>query len=373
MPSLFERTSINGLELKNRFVRSATWEGLAADDGACTQRLTALMETLAQGEIGLIISGHAYIRPDGQAGLRQLGIYSDEQIHGLRQMTAAVHARGGKIVAQIAHAGYFADPQRTGQPPMALSVIHGYGPGRRMKMDLDYIRMLISDYKAAARRALEAGFDGIQIHAAHGYLLSQSLSPVFNRRTDRYGGTPVKRARLLLEVLAGLREVVGPAYPLLVKLNSADYIEGGLELEDALQIGEWLEQAGIDAIEVSGGTVVSKALSPSRTRINRPEREAYFRQAAQQFKQRLQVPIILVGGIRSFALAELLLEDKVADYFAMSRPLIREPGLVKRWREGDRRTSTCVSDNQCFSPGREGQGVYCVPEQAARKPSDHNV
>lgn len=363
MPLLFDHTSINRLTLKNRFVRSATWEGLATDDGFCTPQLTALMEELAVGQVGLIISGHAYIRPDGQAGIRQLGIYTDSQIDGLGQMTAAVHARGGRIVAQITHAGFFAKTELIGRRPMALSIIHDYGKGRREKMSTAYIQALVADFRAAARRARAAGFDGVQIHAAHGYLLSQSLSPVFNRRRDRYGGSLEKRARLLLEVLDGIRAEVGSAYPLLVKLNCADFIDGGLELADALQIGRRLQEGGIDAIEVSGGTFVSGDLSPSRAGINRQDREAYFREAARRFKETLSVPIILVGGIRSVSLAERLLSEETADYFAMSRPLIREPHLVKRWLAGDRRKATCISDNACLQSGRAGDGVYCVVEK----------
>jgi dihydroxy-acid dehydratase len=367
MPPLFDTTTINGLVLKNRFMRSATWEGAATEDGFCTPRLTALMEALAEGQVGLIISGHAYVRPDGQAGVRQLGIYTDRQIDGLRRMTAAVHARGGRIVAQITHAGYFANAALTGRPPMALSVVRGYAKGKRNKMSAAHIQELVSAFKDAGRRAREAGFDGVQIHAAHGYFLSQSLSPAFNRRRDRYGGSLEKRARLLLEVLAGLRATVGRDYPLLVKINCADFIDGGLELEEALRIGQWLQDGGIDAIEVSGGTFVSGRLNPSRSRINRQDREAYFQKAANRFKETLRVPIILVGGIRSVNLAQRLLAKGVADYFAMSRPLIREPHLVKRWLEGDTRKATCISDNKCFQTGRDGKGVYCVVEENMRE------
>ncbi|MBR9980384.1 MAG: NADH:flavin oxidoreductase [Desulfatitalea sp.] len=373
MASLFDTTTINGLELGNRFVRSATWEGMAADDGTCTPRLSALMEDLAAGQVGLIISSHAYIRPDGQAGIGQLGICKDEQIDELRRMTRAVRERGGRIVAQIAHAGYFANAGLIGQPPMALSAIRGFGKGPRRKMDPDDIQALVADFQHAGRRARDAGFDGIQIHAAHGYLLSQSLSPVFNKRKDAYGGTLEKRARLLLEVLAGLRSTLGRDYPLLIKLNCADFLDGGLELEDALRIGQWLQAEGIDAIEVSGGTVVSEALSPSRAGINRQDKEAYFREAAQRFKQTLDIPIMLVGGVRSVSLAEKLLADGVADYFAMSRPLIREPHLVRRWASGDRRKATCISCNECFKVGRAGEGVYCVVEEKRRRRAQANA
>ncbi|MCJ8501872.1 NADH:flavin oxidoreductase [Desulfatitalea alkaliphila] len=363
MPSLFDPITINGLQLPNRFVRSATYEGMAAPDGDCTPRLTRMMQALAEGQVGLIISSHAYVRPDGQAGVCQLGIHRDEQIAGLREMTRAVHAAGGRIVAQIAHAGFFAKADLIGQPPPALTAVRKFGKGPRRKMTPADIQQLVTAFVDAGRRAREAGFDGVQIHAAHGYLLSQSLSPLFNKRTDTYGGSLVKRARMLLEVVDGLRATLGRDYPLLVKLNCADFLDGGLQPASALRVGRWLQDNGIDAIEVSGGTVVSKGLSPSRTRINRSDREAYFRTAAQQFKQTLTIPILLVGGIRSPQSAQQLLDNGVADGFAMSRPLIREPQLVRRWAGGDRRKATCVSCNRCFDAARSGEGVHCVLER----------
>ncbi len=363
MSPLFQETKINGMVLNNRFVRSATWEGLATEDGMPTPRLIQMMHTLAQGGIGLIISSHAYIRPDGQAGIGQLGIYQDELIAGLRQLTSAVHHHGTGIVAQIAHAGYFANEKLTGSLPLAFSAVEGYAKGERREMTPADIHSLVSAFIAAGRRARDAGFDGVQIHAAHGYLLSQSLSPVFNQRKDAYGGSLENRARMLLEVLAGLRRDLGKDYPLLVKLNCEDFIEGGLTLADALQVGQWLQAGGIDAIELSGGTFISGPLNPSRDKILSEEKEAYFRQAAKRFKETLQVPIILVGGIRSFPLAETLLAQGVADYFSMSRPLICEPDLVQRWQQGDLRKAVCVSDNQCFVAGRSGDGIYCVVQR----------
>ncbi|MFH1628297.1 MAG: NADH:flavin oxidoreductase [Pseudomonadota bacterium] len=363
MSRLFGKSKINGMELSNRFVRSATWEGMAAEDGACTPQLMKLMTDLAEGGVGLIISSHAYVRADGQAGPWQLGVYKDEFIDGYRQATRAVQEHGGRIVLQISHAGFFANPKLIGQTPVALSDVEGFSKSPHKVMSEQEIRDIVEAFGQAARRAMEADFDGVQIHAAHGYLLSQSLSPAFNKREDAYGGGLENRARFLLEVLREVRSTVGSDFPVLVKMNSEDCLEGGLALDDSVQFGAMLQQGGIDAIELSGGTFMSGKLSPSRSGITSVEKEAYFQEAAKIFKKKIVVPLILVGGNRSFQLAERLVSDGYADYVSMSRPFIREPGLIKRWASGDLRRATCLSDNKCLGPARTGQGIQCVVEK----------
>ena len=201
MPELFESTKIKELELANRFIRSATWEGMAAEDGVCTPPLINLMTQLAEGQVGLIITSYAYIRRDGQNALGQLGIHKDEIIQGLKKLTEAVHEKDGKIITQIAHAGFFANPKITKQIPIAPSAIQGLSKSPRKGMTFEDIQKIVEAFGLAARRAKEANFDGLQIHAAHGYLLNQFLSPFFNHRTDMYGGKIENRARVLMEVL----------------------------------------------------------------------------------------------------------------------------------------------------------------------------
>jgi 2,4-dienoyl-CoA reductase-like NADH-dependent reductase (Old Yellow Enzyme family) len=367
MKNLFDKTEINGLKLSNRFMRSATWEGMATPDGEVTSRLVDLMAQLAMGGVALIISSHAYVRKDGQAGIFQLGIYDDHLIPGLRKMVSAVHNEGGKIVVQLAHSGIMAKPELTGQTSLGVSQVEGFGGLPRRVMTLDDIQGIVASIGQAARRAKEAGFDGVQIHAAHGYLMSQFLSPAFNKRTDAYGGPVENRARALLGALKSVRAEVGEGFPVLVKMNSEDCLEGGLTLPDSLKVGSLLEKAGLDAIELSGGTLVSGKLSPSRTGIKTEDKEAYFREAARQFKKEVKIPIILVGGVRSPQVAEKLVREGYADYLSMSRPFIREPDLVKRWQSGDRSKAKCVSDNQCFGPGMAGEGIYCVVEKKGEK------
>lgn len=364
---LFHPATIGSLTLPNRFVRSATWEGLAAADGACTDELVRLMSDLAAGGVGLIISSHAYVRPEGFAVRGQLGVDRDERIPGLARMAEAVHANGGRIVLQLAHGGMLAGTQLTGQPAFAPSREGGPEKTRRREMSQADIADTVKAYGEAALRAKKAGFDGVQVHAAHGYLLNQFLSPWFNRRTDQYGGRIENRARIILEILASIRLCAGGDYPLLVKLNSEDFLEGGLTREDSLQAALLIAAAGADAIELSGGTLLSGKLSPSRPKIDSADQEAYFREAARALKPKLKIPLILVGGIRSFDVAEGLVRDGVADFIAMSRPFIREPGLVNRWKSGDRRRAACISDNRCFGPAMRGTGFYCVVEREEKE------
>jgi len=321
------------------------------------------MGDLAKGNVGLIISSHAYVREEGQAGPWQLGIYGDTLDDGLRQMTQEVHKQGGWIIAQITHAGLFANTTLTTRIALAPSALDEYPRLYHRTLSIGEIHDIKQSFVEAALRARKNGFDGIQIHAAHGYLLSQFLSPFFNRRTDDYGGSLENRARFPLEVVRSVRSAVGRNYPVLIKMNSEDFLEGGLTLNDSLEFGHMLEQTGIDAIELSGGTDVSGRLVPARVGVKTKEQEAYFRKAGKMFKKELGIPILLVGGIRSFDLAERLVLEGYADYISMSRPFIREPFLIRRWASGDLARAKCISDNECFKPITAGEGVYCVAER----------
>jgi 2,4-dienoyl-CoA reductase-like NADH-dependent reductase (Old Yellow Enzyme family) len=344
MTRLFEQSEINGMVLANRFVRSATWEGLATDDGASTTKLVDLMARLAAGGVGLIITGHTYVRPDGQHSPWQLGIHNDEMIPGLQAMTRAVHDNGGKIVVQLGYGGAYLSKSRVG------------------KMTPQDIQELVAAYGIAAMRAKTAGFDGVQIFAAHGFFLSQLLCPRYNDRTDAYGGNIRNRARALLEVLQSVRHHTGDDYPVLVKLNCQDFVENGLTLEDSLHVGMMLEEEGIDAIELSGGLLNNPNIMQSK--IDTEAVEAYFQNEARAFKGKIAVPLILVGGIRSLDVANRLVDEGVADYISMSRPFIRDPDLINRWKTGDLLEAECISCNNCFEQIKQGKGVSCVPLEA---------
>ena len=367
MSVLFSTITLNTLGLKNRLVRSATWDGLAGPEGQPTPAGTELLTALARGGVGLIISGHAFVCPEGQAGAGQLGIYDDSLIPGLAKMVEEVHRAGGLIAVQIAHAGRFARTELTGRPALGPSPRPDKPADKYREMTTGEIQETAESFGRAAARAREAGFDAVQLHAAHGYLLSQFLSPAFNQRSDAYGGSALGRARFLLEATAQVRAAVGPDYPLLAKMNCRDFVEDGLELADSLEIGKELEKAGLDALEVSGGTVVSKNLSPSRTGIKTQDQEAYFREEAKAFKQALSIPVILVGGIRTRDLSEKLIQEGYCDLVSMSRPLIRQPDLAERWRKGEAQGTTCISDNLCFKAGARGKGVYCLSRERQQR------
>jgi 2,4-dienoyl-CoA reductase-like NADH-dependent reductase (Old Yellow Enzyme family) len=370
MSTLFDRSAINGMQLANRFVRSATWEGLANDDGSVTPKLIDTMTALAQGGMGLIITSHTFVSREGQATPWQLGIYQDELIPGLKKMAGAVHAHGSKIVLQLAHAGVFAREELTGLPADVVSDFDGLPGQRRREIKAQDVPQIITAFADAARRAKAAGFDGVQLHSAHGFLLSQFLSPYFNRRRDDYGGDLRQRARIHLEILQAVREAVGPDYPVLIKMNCQDFQEGGLSLDESVEAAKLLAAAGLDAIELSGGLLTGGKLSPSRPGINSVEKEAYFKEEARAFKKAIKIPLILVGGIRSFEVAEQLVNEGTADYISMSRPFIWEPDLIKRWQGGDRRKASCTSDNLCFEPGFKGEGIYCVTRERQQAKSD---
>lgn len=360
MKEVFSVSAIGSLELKNRFVRSATWEGMADEAGRPRPQYLETMIALARGGVGLIITGHAFVSPEGQATPWQLAIDRDDCREGLQEITAAVHAEGGKIVVQLAHAGFFAAAGITGRDRLVVSPQESQDPSPQKEIDKQGLQELIGAYAAAAGRARKAGFDGVQVHMAHGYLLSQFLSPAFNRRRDGYGGDIHNRSRIHREICGAIRDTVGKDYPLLIKLNAQDFIENGLTVPEAAAAARLMVDAGVDAVELSGGMIISGRLSPSRTKINAPGKEAYFREEARWLRENVQVPLLLVGGNRSYEVAAGLLAEGAADYISLSRPLIREADLIRRWEDGDRRPAACVSDNLCFAPAFEGRGIYCV-------------
>jgi 2,4-dienoyl-CoA reductase-like NADH-dependent reductase (Old Yellow Enzyme family) len=370
MGTLFEPTHIGSLTVANRFVRSATWEGLADDDGSPTPRLIDTACQLARGGVGLIITGHAYVSSEGQAGRWQLAIYSDDFVPGLSEMTASVHALGGRIALQLAHAGSRARHSLTGFGAMGPSVSENESAPAGREMTPDDIKAVTEAFAAAAVRSQAAGFDAVQIHAAHGYLLSQFLSPCFNKRKDEYGGSIENRSRLLVEIARAVRTAVGQGFPMFIKLNSEDFLPGGLTAEEMIETALMLEKNGLDGVEMSGGTFLSGRNMPSRPGTGKADlctSEAYYEATARRYKEKVLVPLMLVGGIRTLGTAERLVAEGVADYIALSRPLIREPGLIERWKSGDKSRATCISDNGCFTPGFEGQGVYCTVEAREKR------
>jgi 2,4-dienoyl-CoA reductase-like NADH-dependent reductase (Old Yellow Enzyme family) len=349
LTSLFDTTTIKNMTLANRFVYSATNLRQADQDGAVTPELVNFVEKPARGGIGLFISGFAYVLKSGQGSPGQLGIYDDALIPGLRKMVNGVQQHGSKIVAQIVHCGAHSNPDFIGETPMAPSVMEtADGPICRAMTQKD-IDEVVDAFEAAAVRTKQAGFDGVQLHGAHGYLFSEFISPFYNKRTDQYGGSVESRAKIVVDTYHKVRDVVGEDYPVMIKMNVTDFLDGGLTTEDALKTASILDKAGIDSIELSGGTGWGMRVlgDVNRTAMRTVQEEAYYQNVAQRMKKTVMAPIILTGGIRSYEVADHLVKNGVADYIGLCRPLIREPDLVNRWKSGDTRKSGCISDNAC--------------------------
>jgi 2,4-dienoyl-CoA reductase-like NADH-dependent reductase (Old Yellow Enzyme family) len=368
MTALFEQSMINGMTLRNRLVRSATWEGMCEQDGRPTEKLITCYHDLARGGIGLIISGYAFVKPEGKQLPGKMGIHTDDFAGDFKKLTSAVHDSGGTIMVQLVHAGGQTDAARAGRQPIAPSAVQvDQFPEMPAELTGDEIRDIVLAFGEGARRAKSWGFDGVQLHGAHGYLINQFLSPLTNRRTDEYGGSTQNRSRFLLEVYRKVRESVGEDYPVFIKLNAADNLDGGLQIDDAVYAAKELAEAGIDAIEVSAGTPASGREGPVRQKIDKPEKEAYNLKLARRIKEAVTCAVMVVGGFRSYEVAEKTIRDDGMDYIAMARPLIREPDLPKRWQGGDRSPAKCISCNSCFKPGLEEGGIYCVIEKKERE------
>jgi len=356
MRLLFTPGRIGNLDLPNRLVRSATAEHMADSNGWPQPQLKRLYAELARGGVGLIITGHMYVHPSGRAQREMTGIYTDDLIPSLAELADAVHNEGGRIAVQINHGGMQCEePTSEAIAPSAINAPFLNQPARQMTTA--EIDMLINAYAQAARRAQEAGFDAVQVHAAHGYLISEFLSPFVNQRTDEWGGDADGRMNFLRAVCQAVREQVGPDYPVFTKLGMMDGVEGGLTPEAGAQIAARLEEIGLDALEISGG-VAGKQNINVQPGIVAGVDEAYFRPLAKKARAVTQLPIMLVGGFRSQEVMEEVLDSGDADFISLSRPFICEPDLPNRFRVGGQEESACISGNYCWPDG-PGEGTAC--------------
>lgn len=362
---LLEPGSVGPIEVRNRIVRAGTSESMAGSHGEVTDELVALYESLALGGVGLIFTGHMFCDPRGRYGRRQVGIDSDESITGLFRLTRAVHQHGGRVFAQLAHAG-----SQTLLPevePLAPSPGSNVMTGRSVgEASAEEIEASIEAFGAAATRAVEAGFDGIHIHGANGYLISQFRSPLSNRRGDGWGGTAEARESFPIAVVEAVREALPRDRGLTMKLGFRDIVgEPGLEVDEAISGAGRIAAAGLDAIEVSSNLMsdyVSASIRPYVAvdrrralgdllfhRLHRSaEPEAYFLPFAKRLRERVDTKIVLVGGLRRTQTMEEILTAGDADFISMARPLIREPDLVRRVEAGLEGTVACVSCNMCL-------------------------
>lgn len=368
MASLFESASIGTLVLQNRIIRSATWEGMCDPDGRPSDKLIDTYGDLARGGVGLIISGYTYIRPEGKQNPGKMGLYSDQFEDDYKRLTQRVHEEGGTIAIQLVHAGGQADPKAAGRQTVAPSGIKSDAfRGQPLELTVLEIEAISDAFAQAAKRARDWGFDAVQIHGAHGYLISQFLSPLTNQRSDAYGGSLENRSRFLFDVYDKIRTKVGRAYPVFIKLNGADWVDGGFSREEALIVAGNLSRAGIDAIEVSSGNSLSGDMVPARKKIDTLGKEGYNLELAAAVKSVVSCPVISVGGFRSLVIAENAIQKQGMDFISMSRPLIRQPDLPTLWANGESETCDCISCNKCFLPGLSKGGIYCVPLKAQKR------
>jgi len=311
----------------------------------------------------MCIRDSTYVTADGKPLRGAMGLYQDGFAAEMRALVAAVHGEGGKICVQLGHPGGQTRSETCGGTPLAPSAVAApqYHPEIPRAMTSEDIERVIEAFAAAARRAREYGFDAVQLHAAHGYLINQFLSPHTNVRTDAYGGTLANRQRFLLEICARTRAGLGADFPFFVKLSGSDNLADGFTLAEAMRVARALDAEGINLIEVSGGTPASGESTPLRRHIDSLEKEAYNRPQARAIKQAVHCPVMIVGGIRSRSTAMEIIQRGEADYIALSRPLIREPDLPNRWRdrtEGQPRAD-CIYCNRCFKAAFKGK-LCCV-------------
>ncbi|HUT55499.1 MAG TPA: NADH:flavin oxidoreductase [bacterium] len=369
MVDMFTPGRIGGLELPNRIIRSATWEALADEQGRVTDKHIEYMVRLAGGGIGLIVLGITAVAAGSKALRGMAGIYSDDQTEGFQRLADAVHKAGGRISAQLAHVGAQATAEDLGgvEPVGPSAVLHPSSNITPRALSTGEVRELAGVFGEGAARAAAAGFDAVQIHGAHGYLLDQFMSPRFNIRDDEYGDPQ----RFVMEVYQAVRKNAG-RLAVFIKLSLDDFVEGSVTPTEALPVARALAEAGIDAIEVSGGMRASGKLNPSRTGIREEKDEAYLLELAKMVKAQVKCPVISVGGWRSPAVINRALGSGAVDFVSMSRPFIREPGLVKRWKQGDPAKARCISCSKCFGTVKYGNGVECMVEYRERHKKDRS-
>ena len=389
---LFKSVKLGKLELNNRIIRSATHEGMADEDGKPTKELIDTYVAYARGGVGLIISGYIGISRQGKCPLYNMTMLDmDENIPAFRELTDAVHDAGGKVFAQIAHCGRQTRRKITGERTAAPSPVPDflYCESIPHMLSEDEIYEIIDDFGAAALRAKLAGFDGIQLHCAHGYLLSEFLSPRTNRRHDQWGGSRENRFRIVDEIIKKIRTLTYGDFPIAVKMNCFEKYAEGIKCEEAVEIAKLFDKAGVDLIEVSCG-FVSEGFNMSRGGFPYPIMCAdnfrykmlpkftwpflkpvmklimgspqpvtmYNVSSAEKIKRAVSAPVAVVGGIRTLNDIATILNSGSADFVSMSRPFIMEPDLVNKFKNGKSYEARCISCNYCLM-GAERRPMRC--------------
>ena len=362
LTKLFSSAKIGNVRIKNRIVRSATWLAGADELGYVTDDLIETYQKLGEGGIGLIISGYIGVHEHGSGNYRMTRLYNESYKVGQKKLVSTIHdTSDSKIAAQIAHTG--SNIIREGYELVGPSPIKVPRSIKLVReLSINEIQEVIKAFIKTGTYAYECGYDMIQLHGAHGYLLSDFLSPYTNKRNDEYGGSIENRVKIIEDIYQGLRDKLGKEFPIIIKLNSHDNLKNGLTLEEGKEITKKVVALGLDAVEPSTGRTNPKFTKnksfPAVVTTN-PEEENYFSQIARELKPLMNnCALILMGGIRNPLAAERFLDEEIADFISMSRPFIYEPDLVKRWENGNLDSAYCTSCNACFGTVLKGR-IYC--------------
>ncbi len=367
--TLFSHKKIGTVTVKNRIVRSATFMHIAEKYGFIGESYLKVYDQLAKGGTGLIITGAVAVDPSGTGGPYQVCLYEDSHMPGHKKLVEAVHEYGAKIAPQIQHIGRLGVHPK--YPTIAPSAVHYNVTGiTPRELTTEEVKDYIGKFVKTGIRAYECGYDMVQLHGAHGYFLTNFLSPYTNLRTDEFGGTTEKRTKILKDIFNGIRDEVGKQFPILIKFQSQDFIPNGITEDEGVEIAKILSKIGFDALEPSGGGAEAQLSKVGRITskvIKKDEDENYFLPVAKRIKPFLEeCKLILVGGIRNPIKAEEMLKGGMIDFISLCRPLIYEPELPNRWEGGDLSPPKCISCNSCFVTMEKGP-VYCVTKKNLEK------
>lgn len=344
---LLQPIKIKNMVVRNRVVMPGMGTLFGNPDNTVSDRLKGYIEARAKGGVGLIIIEYTAITPGGRAAVMELGIWDDRFIKGLKELVEIAHSYGAKIGIQLHHAGRGTTSSKCGRRPVAPSAIMGSSGELAEELSIEEIQDIVKKYGEAAARAKEAGFDCVEIHGAHGYLISQFLSPASNHRTDKYGGSLEGRLRFPVEVIKSVRKVVGVDYPIFFRINAEDMVEGGRTVKDTIKEAPVLVQAGVDVLNVSIGMLESSnwIITPGKPQFG------FNADNTEAIKKVVDVPVIAVGKIHSPEIAEEILVENKADMVALGRALIADPEFVNKVRDNNwndiRRCIHCL--NGCYS------------------------
>jgi 2,4-dienoyl-CoA reductase-like NADH-dependent reductase (Old Yellow Enzyme family)/thioredoxin reductase len=372
MGKLFEPFKIGTMKLKNRIVMPPMATNFAAGDGSVTNCLKNYHVERAKGGVSLIIVEGAYVELRGKGTVRQLAVDNDNNIPGLRELSTAVRANGTKVALQLFHGGRQSISAIIGTQPVSASEVPCRLTGETPRaLTVQEIKDVVEAFAEAARRTKEAGFDAVEIHGAHGYLINQFLSPLTNKRTDQYGGDVKGRTRFLLEILERVREKAGRGYPVLCRINGDDYTEGGIKLEEAKTIAKMLEAGGVDALHISGG-IYDSPVPVTTAPMALPRGNMVDLAAA--IKGVVNVPVIAVGRINDPKLAEEILQQGKADLVSMGRALLADPYLPKKAAAGALdEINWCIACDECISRVTFNEAVACSVNAALGKEEEYRI